>query len=131
MITVDAVLFVSSSLFLLWDIVNPCDIYTVPYMVRRTTNTTRYSEHIYIANICTERQEPTVINVLQFWILTNIFKVFKKQKDEIHIVLNIVNSMVNLKQRAYFTFYSTAYVTTLLKPYSFWVSNAVVSLKMV
>jgi len=51
MITVDAVLFVSSSLFLLWDIVNPCGIYTVPYMVRWTTNTARYSEQIYCEHI--------------------------------------------------------------------------------
>lgn len=77
----------------------------------------------YIANIYTERQEPTVISVLQFWILVNILKMFKKQKGEIHIVLNIVNIIVNLKQRICFTFYSTTYVTTLLKAYSFWVSN--------
>jgi len=73
----------------------------------------------YIANIYTERQEPTVISVLQFWILVNILKMFKKQKGEIHIVLNIVNIIVNLKQRICFTFYSTTYVTTLLKAYSF------------
>ena len=46
----------------------------------------------YIANIFTERQEPAVINVLQVRILTNIFKMFKKQKGEIQIVLNIVNN---------------------------------------
>jgi hypothetical protein len=40
-----------------------------------------------------KRKKATNINVLQLWILTNIFKIFKIQKDEIHIVLNIVTAL--------------------------------------
>ena len=151
MITVDAVLFVSTSRFVLRDIVNACGIYTVPYAVRRTTNLARYTEHMYCQHIywkagaiiyrgaekslarpgrkpatatellqATQKQfrrlsvplglrgsndsasdekwrpfnyffsrlgirtyQHPCINVLQFWILTNIFKIFKKQKDAI------------------------------------------------
>jgi hypothetical protein len=44
----------------------------------------------YIANIQNKQQEPTDTNVLQLWILTKIFKI---QKDEIHIVWNIVTAL--------------------------------------
>jgi len=63
-----------------------------PYTIT-DPKTAVYSEHIYIANIHNKRQEPTDINVLQLRILTNIFKILKIQKDEIHIVLNIVTSL--------------------------------------
>jgi len=53
--------------------------------------------------------------MLQLRILTNIFKIYKIQKDKIHIVLNIVN----LKNRVYFTFYRETCVTILQKAYSF------------
>jgi len=41
------------------------------------------------------------------------------------------NSIANLKVRVHITLYSTTNVTTLLKEYSLWASNAMVSLKMV
>jgi hypothetical protein len=81
MITVDAVLFVSSSLFWLWDIVNPCGIYTMPYVVRGATNTARYSEHIF-ADIHDEKQEPTYINVLQLRNLTNFLKFLRNRRTK-------------------------------------------------
>jgi hypothetical protein len=40
-----------------------------------------------------KKQKPTDINVLQFRILTNNFKIFNIQKDEIHIVLNIATAL--------------------------------------
>ena len=39
--------------------------------------------------VSNEEQEPTDINVLQLRVLTDIFKIFKIQKDEIRIVLII------------------------------------------
>jgi len=47
----------------------------------------------HVANIYNKEQEPTDINVLQLWILKNTFKIFKIQKDEIRIVLNIVTAL--------------------------------------
>jgi hypothetical protein len=45
-------------------------------------------------------QEPTDINVLQVWVLTNIFKILKIKKDEIHIVLNIITAL-QIKKTGY------------------------------
>jgi hypothetical protein len=65
------------------------------------------------------------VPLLPLWALgglyrvTFTFKIFKKQKDEIRAVLNIINTIVNLKQRIYFTFYGTTCVTMLQKAYSF------------
>ena len=41
----------------------------------------------------------TDITVLQLRILTNMLKLFKKQKDEIHIVLNIVTALYIKKKQ--------------------------------
>ena len=54
-------------------------------------NTSGNNEHMYCQH--TQKQEPTYINVLQLRILTNIFKMFNIQKDEIHIVVNIVTAL--------------------------------------
>ena len=45
------------------------------------------------ANTHSEKQGPTDINVIQLRVLTNIFKMFKIQKDEINIGLNIVTAL--------------------------------------
>ena len=71
----------------------------------------------YIDNTHSKKQGPTDINVLKLRVLTNTFKITKIQ-DDIHIVLNVVKN-VNLKNRIYFTFYSTNYVTALQTACSF------------
>jgi len=53
------------------------------------TQTQLDTVNTYIANILNEEQEPTDINVLQLRILTDVMKIFKIHKDEIHIFLNI------------------------------------------
>jgi hypothetical protein len=54
------------------------------------------------------------------------------QKNQVHIVLNTVTSIVNFKKiRLYFIFYNTTYATRLQKTYSSRANNAMVSLKMV
>jgi len=45
-----------------------------------------------------KKQEPTDINVLQWRVLTNILKIFKVQKDEINIGLNVVTALQTSKQ---------------------------------
>jgi response regulator of citrate/malate metabolism len=57
------------------------------------TQTQLDTVNTYFANTHNEKQEPTDINVLQLRALTNIFKIFKIQKDKINIVLNIVTTM--------------------------------------
>ena len=57
------------------------------------TQTQLDTVNTYIANIHNKRQEPTDINMLQLRILPDIFKIFKIQKDEVHIVLNIVTAL--------------------------------------
>ena len=47
----------------------------------------------------------TDINLLQLRILTDIFKISKIPKDEIHIVLNIVTDCEFKKNRVYLTFF--------------------------
>ena len=63
------------------------------YLSPLRTQTQQDTVNTYIVNIHNKRQEPTDINVLQSRILTNIFKVFNIQKDEIHIVLNIATAL--------------------------------------
>jgi hypothetical protein len=47
----------------------------------------------HIANIHNKEQKPKDINVPQFIFVTNICKIFKIQKDEIHIVLITVTAL--------------------------------------
>jgi hypothetical protein len=47
------------------------------------------------------------------------------------LYLFFLTSTLNFKNRIYFTFCNTTYITTLQKAYSSWANNAMFSLKMV
>jgi hypothetical protein len=53
---------------------------------------------MYIANVRNKQQKPTDI-VLQLRIVIDSLKIFKTQKDEIQIVLNIVTALEILKKQ--------------------------------
>jgi hypothetical protein len=57
------------------------------------TQTQPDTVNTYIDNKHNKKQEPTDINVLKLRVLTDIFTIFKIQKDEINIVLKIVTAM--------------------------------------
>jgi hypothetical protein len=59
------------------------------------TSTDPYTADIlnmYIAKIHNKYRQPTDINVLQLGIVTDSLEVFKLQKEEIRIMLNIVTA---------------------------------------